>query len=105
MGDVFQVTTRAAQPGASPARHQPPVVDPSLAQVFRRVGVKHLLEQLRDYCHTQGEGAFADGCSGMGWYELHDAIDEIIPAGNDSTLDGDPIDNGPDYFEVVGKWA
>lgn len=86
------------------AIHQP-AINPDLAQVFRDWGAAGLLRQLRDYCHSQGESAYDSGYSGEGWHELHDAIDRIIPAGKDADLDGDAIDNAPDYFEVNGKWG
>ena len=66
--------------------------------------LRQTLQMLRDYCHDQGELAFGDGYTGMGWYELHDYIDDVIPAGDDVTLDGEPQARDVDYFEVQGVW-
>jgi len=63
-------------------------VDTDLAQVFRRHSLRHLLEQLREHCYNKAEEAAADGCSGGGWLEMFDRIDEIIPTGNEDDLFG-----------------
>lgn len=81
-----------------------PAMDPALLQTVRRLGMRQTLQMLRDYCHDQGELAFDEGFTGMGWYELHDYIDDVIPAGDDVTLDGEPQARDVDYFEVQGAW-
>lgn len=78
------------------AIHQP-TINPGLMQVFQDWGVAGLLTQLRDYCHMQGESSWDSGYTGAGWYDMHDRIDNIIPAGKDADLDGDPVDNKPAF--------
>ena len=81
-----------------------PAMDPALLQTVRRLGMRATLTMLRDYCHDQGESAFDDGHTGMGWYEMHDAIDDIIPAGDDVQLDGDVQGQTVGCSGMTGAW-
>jgi hypothetical protein len=90
---------------ARPLAIQHPTINPELLQVFRDWGVNGLLTQLRDYCHLQGESSFDSGYTGTGWYEMHDRIDNIIPAGRDAELDGEMRGRDVDYLEVNARWG
>ena len=81
-----------------------PAMDAELLQTVRRLGLRSTLQMLRDYCHDQGESAFDDGHTGMGWYEMHDAIDDIIPAGDDVALDGDVRGQRVGCSGIRGAW-
>ena len=70
---------------ATPANRWPKSkMDPDLLKVVQQFGFKNVLENLRTYCNMQADDAVSEGCTGMGWLELHDAIDEIIPADVDA---------------------
>lgn len=57
-------------------------------QALRRAGVSQFLRELRDYCHERSNEASRSGHSGMGWYDLSQSIDGIIPSRTDEQLDG-----------------
>lgn len=63
-------------------------IDTEVVQLARRLGMRATLTQLREYAHHMAENAFEAGYDGQGWYELHDIIDQAIPAGSDTSLDG-----------------
>ena len=70
---------------ATPANRWPKSkMDPDLLKVVQQFGFKNVLENLRTYCAMQADDAAAEGCTGVGWLDLHDSIDEIIPADVDA---------------------
>ena len=73
-----------------------PDLDPDLAQMFRRYSARKLLEGFRDYCYAEAQSAQADGFDGMGWLELQDQIEDILPSVlSDADLCGDAIEQEP----------
>jgi hypothetical protein len=73
-----------------------PDLDPDLAQMFRRYSARKLLEGFRDYCYAEAQSAQADGFDGMGWLELQDQIEDILPSVlSDADLCGDEIEQEP----------
>jgi len=79
----------------SPITRRKPDLDPDLAQMFRRYSARKLLEGFRDYCYAEAQSARADGYSGMGWLELQDQIEDILPGVLDENLCGDAIEQEP----------
>lgn len=63
-------------------------LDTALAQEFRKHSLRHILENLREHCYHKAQEASADGCTGGGWLEMFDRIDEIIPSGSEDDLFG-----------------
>jgi len=70
-------------------------IDEDLAQVFRRYSARRLLEQYREHCANEAAIARQDGYTGRGWEELHDQIEDILPAVIDDQLAGDEIEQAP----------
>jgi hypothetical protein len=70
-------------------------IDEELAQVFRRYSARKLLEQYREHCANEAAMARQDGYTGRGWEELHDQIEDILPAVIDDQLVGDEIEQAP----------
>lgn len=67
-------------------------IDEDLAQVFRRYSARKLLEQYREHCANEAAVARQEGFTGRGWQELHDQIEDILPAVLDDQLIGDEVD-------------
>jgi len=67
-------------------------IDEDLAQVFRRYSARKLLEQYREHCANEAAVARQNGYTGRGWEELHDQIEDILPAVIDDQLAGDEIE-------------
>jgi len=67
-------------------------IDEDLAQVFRRYSARKLLEQYREHCANEASVARTNGYTGRGWEELHDQIEDILPAVIDDQLAGDEIE-------------
>lgn len=76
----------------TPAARRAPDADPELAQVFRRYSARKLVAALRDHCYSEAQIARLDGFSGMGWLELHDQLEDIMPGVIDEQLCGDVIE-------------
>ena len=70
-------------------------IDEDLAQVFRRYSARRLLEQYREHCANEAAVARQNGYTGRGWEELHDQIEDILPAVIDDQLAGDEIEQAP----------
>ena len=66
-------------------------IDEELAQVFRRYSARKLLEQFREHCGHEAVVARLDGFTGRGWTELHDQIEDILPAVLDDLV-GDEVE-------------
>ena len=67
-------------------------IDEDLAQIFRRYSARKLLEQYREHCATEAKVARQDGYTGRGWEDLHDQIEDILPAVLDDQLVGDAVE-------------
>ena len=67
-------------------------IDEDLAQIFRRYSARKLLEQYREHCANEAKVARQDGYTGRGWQELHDQIEDILPAVLDDQLVGDAVE-------------
>ena len=67
-------------------------IDEDLAQVFRRYSARKLLEQFREHCAKEAAVARLGGYTGRGWQELHDQIEDILPAVLDDQLVGDEVE-------------
>ena len=67
-------------------------IDEDLAQVFRRYSARRLLEQYREHCANEAAVARQNGYTGRGWEELHDQIEDILPAVIDDQLAGDQVE-------------
>lgn len=67
-------------------------IDEDLAQVFRRYSARKLLEQYREHCAHEAAVARQDGYTGRGWQELHDQIEDILPAVLDDQLVGEEVE-------------
>jgi len=76
----------------TPVARRQPDLDPDLAQLLRRYSARKLLEGFRDHCYREAQGAQQDGYTGLGWLELHDQIEDILPAVIDDQLVGDEIE-------------
>ncbi len=70
-------------------------IDEDLAQVFKRYSARKLLEQYREHCASEAAVARQDGYTGRGWEELHDQIEDILPAVLDDELVGDAVEQAP----------
>ncbi len=67
-------------------------IDEDLAQIFRRYSARKLLEQYREHCANEAAVARTNGYTGRGWEELHDQIEDILPAVIDDQLAGDAVE-------------
>ena len=76
----------------SPVTRRAPDADPDLAQVFRRYSARKLMAALRDHCYSEAQIARLDGFSGMGWLELHDHLEDLMPSVSDEQMYGEPIE-------------
>lgn len=63
-------------------------MNPALRFIIQQQGIASMLRDLRDYCHERSNDASRSGHSGMGWYDLSQSIDGIIPSRTDEQLDG-----------------
>lgn len=79
----------------TPVTRRAPDADPDLAQVLRRYSAKKLLAALRDHCYAEAQAARMDGFSGLGWLELHDQLEDIMPGVIDEQLVGEMIEEEP----------
>ena len=67
-------------------------IDEDLAQIFCRYSARKLLEQYREHCGHEAAMARLGGYTGRGWQELHDQIEDILPAVLDDQLVGDEVE-------------
>jgi hypothetical protein len=79
----------------APITRREPDADPDLAQTLRRYSARKLLEGFRDHCYAEAQAARANGFDGMGWLDLHDQIEDILPGVLDDQLAGDEVEQAP----------
>jgi hypothetical protein len=73
----------------TPVARRQPDFDPDLIQVFRRYNARKLVAALRDHCYAEAQFCQQDGYTGMGWLELHDQLEDIMPSVLDEQMCGD----------------
>ena len=79
----------------TPVARRQPDLDPDLAQLLRRYSARKLLEGFRDHCYWEAQCAKQDGYTGIGWLELHDQIEDIVPLETDEQLCGNETEQQP----------
>jgi hypothetical protein len=76
----------------TPVARRQPDLDPDLAQLLRRYSARKLLEGFRAHCYREAQCAQQDGYTGLGWLELYDQIEEIMPSDTDEELCGNEVE-------------
>jgi len=69
--------------------------DPDLAKMLRNYSARKLVSALRDHCYAEAQFAQQDGYTGLGWLELYDQLEEIMPSDTDEQLCGNEVEQAP----------
>jgi hypothetical protein len=69
--------------------------DPDLAKMLRNYSARKLVSALRDHCYAEARFAQQDGYTGLGWLELYDQLEEIMPSDTDEQLCGNEVEQAP----------